>query len=402
MHSKNYIRNALTLGLITAIGPLAVDMYLPALPSIGTSFGVESSTVVLSLTAFFLSFGLFQIVFGTMADVMGRKLPLYGGIGLFIVAGIGCAMANDIHTLIALRFLQGVGGAAGIIIPRAIIRDLYSGVEEVKMMSLLMLVFSVCPLLAPLGGSFIIDAGGWRAVFWVISLLGVAGLMLLAFGVRETLPPEKRIKSDVKSLMSAYRTLFADKAFMGMTFVGTFSITAFFIYLGNSAFTLRDYYGFTPIQYSLAFSFNALAFFMATQMNGWLGKKFGMIRVMIPAACGFSITMTLVAALFVLGFDNFWMMGALLFISFSFVGIILPTVMVLSLENHGDIAGTAASFMNTAQLLIGALIMGFGGSFIKGNIIVMLGMMAASSLLCLGFTLCTFQRAKPEAIREAA
>jgi len=402
MHSKNYIRNALTLGLITAIGPFAVDMYLPALPSIGTGFGVESNVVVLSMTAFFLSFGLFQIVFGTLADVAGRKLPLYIGIGLFIAAGMGCALAGDIHTLIALRFIQGIGGAASVIVPRAIVRDLYRGVEEVKMMSLLMLVFSVSPLLAPLAGSFIINASGWRAVFWMISLLGFAGLMLLAFGVRETLPKEKRIKSDLKTMATAYRSLFADKAFMGMTFIGTFSITAFFIYLGNSAFALRDYYHFTPMQYSLAFSCNALAFFMASQFNSWLGKKFGMARVMLPAALCFSIVMTAAAILFWLGVDNFWIISVLLFISFSFVGILLPTVMVLSLEKHGDIAGTAASFMNTAQLLIGALIMGAGGSLIKGNILIMLAMMAMSSLICLGFTLWTFRQPKQKAVTEAA
>ena len=130
-----------------------------------------------------------------------------------IAATIGCALCNDIHTLIVLRFLQGVGGAAGIIIPRAIVRDLYSGVEEVKMMSLLMLVFSVSPLLAPLGGSFLVEDFGWRSVFWMLTALGGMGLALLSFFVRETWPQDKRIKADFAEMKRAYATLFADRAY---------------------------------------------------------------------------------------------------------------------------------------------------------------------------------------------
>jgi DHA1 family bicyclomycin/chloramphenicol resistance-like MFS transporter len=394
VHTSHYFRNAVILGLLTAVGPFAVDMYLPALPAIGTGLNAEPAQVMLSLTSYFIAFGLLQIIFGTISDVYGRKLPLYFGLGLFVAAGIGCALAHDIKTLIALRFLQGVGGAAGIIVPRAIVRDLYSGVEEVKMMSLLMLIFSVSPLLAPLAGSFLVQGGEWQLVFWALSAIGVAGLALLIFGVRETLPKDKRIKANVADLKRAYGVLLRDRAFVGMTLIGAFAITAFFIYLGTSSFVLKEAYGFTSREYSLAFSANALAFFAAAQLNGWLSQKFGINRIMIPAAIGFAGTMCGVAALSASGAMTFWHMAVMLFIAFSFVGILLPTIMVLALADHGDIAGTAASLMNTVQLMVGSGAIALSGHFMDGTPATMLRGMALSAILTLVFTFWTFGQKK--------
>ena len=396
MHTRNYFRNAVILGLITAVGPFGVDMYLPALPSIGADLGAESNNVViLSLTSYFVAFGLMQIVFGTLSDMYGRKPPLYAGIGLFIAATIGCALATDINTLIIMRFFQGVGGAAGIIIPRAIVRDMYSGTEEVKMMSLLMLVFSVSPLLAPLGGSLLVEEYGWRSTFWVLTLLGGMGLVLLAFFVRETWPPEKRIKSDVGAMKAAYKALFADREFMGMTFIGAFAITGFFIYLGNSSFILSQHYGLNELQYSLAFSVNAAAFFAATQLNGWLSEKYGMRALIIPSATGFAAVMAALAALFVLGADSFWMMSVMLFIGFSFVGILMPNITVLSLENHGDKAGSAASLMNTIQLVIGSIVIGITGALNNGTPMPMVCGIGVAALLTLLTSVWTFGKKHP-------
>lgn len=394
MINNSYLRNAIILGLITAIGPFAVDMYLPALPAIGDGLQVGPETVLLSLTSYFIAFGLFQVVFGTVADVYGRKAPLYFGIGLFVLAGIGCALATNIETLIVLRFLQGIGGAAGIIVPRAIVRDMYSGVDEVKMMSMLMLVFSVSPLLAPLAGSFVVEDMGWRSIFWFLTAIGVAGLGLLAFQVEETLPKEKRIKADFGDLKRAYKTLFADRAFVGMIFSGAFAITAFFIYLGNSSFVLSEHYGLSPREYSLAFSANALAFFAATQLNSYLGKKYGMHKVMIPAAIGFASVMSILGIVYLMGIDNFWVLSSLLFVGFSFVGILLPTIMVLALENHGDIAGTAASMMNTVQLMIGAGAIGISGALADGTPGPMLAGIIGSAIATLLCTVWTFKKIK--------
>ena len=164
------LRAALVLGLLSAVGPLAIDMYLPAMPAIATALGADVSSVQLTLTAYFVAFGLAQLFYGPWADQMGRKVPLYVGIGIFIVASIGCAMAPTIGWLVAFRALQGAGGAVLMVVPRAIIRDMYTGAQATKLMALVMLVISVSPMLAPLAGSGLIAIGDWRLIFWVLCL----------------------------------------------------------------------------------------------------------------------------------------------------------------------------------------------------------------------------------------
>ena len=161
--SPRFFRLALVLGLLSAIGPFAIDMYLPALPAIGASLGAGIGAVQASLTVFFVALAAGQMVFGTLSDRFGRKPPLYAGLVLFALASVGCALATDIHTLVALRFVQGLGAAAGMAIPRAVVRDLHTGTDAARLMSLLMLVFSVSPILAPLAGSLAIALAGWRA-----------------------------------------------------------------------------------------------------------------------------------------------------------------------------------------------------------------------------------------------
>ena len=189
-----FLKNALVLGLLSAIGPFAIDMYLPALPSIGQSLGVSMSAVQASLMAFFISLGIGQIIYGPISDMVGRKPPLYFGLALFALCSIGCAMAPDIETLIALRFLQGLGASAGMVIPRAVVRDLHTGNDAARLMSLLMLVFSVSPILAPLSGSLLIEVWGWRSVFWAVTVAAVLALILMAVSYTHlTLPTNREV-----------------------------------------------------------------------------------------------------------------------------------------------------------------------------------------------------------------
>ena len=255
-----FLRMALVLGLLSAIGPFAIDMYLPALPAIGAALQADVHVVQMSLMAFFLSFAVSQLVYGPASDIFGRKPPLYAGILLFIAGSIGCALAPDIRWLIAFRFLQGLGGGAPIVVPRAIVRDLHTGAEATRLMAMLMLVFSVSPILAPLVGSLIIDVAGWRAIFWAVSGVGVVGVMLVAATLAETRPPAARAGGDVASTLRAFARLLRDPHFLGLTAIGAFGMASFFIYLANSSFVLIEHYGLTPRQYSLAFAVNAASF----------------------------------------------------------------------------------------------------------------------------------------------
>src|ERR1700761_1469850 len=170
-----FLRNAITLGLISAIGPFAIDMYLPALPDIGRNLHADTGAVQMSLTVFFIALSLGQSVYGPLSDMIGRKAPLYLGLALFSISSLGCALAPSIGALIAFRFLQGLGACAGMVIPRAIVRDLHTGVDATRLMSLLMLVFSISPILAPLTSSFVIQLAGWRSVFWAVLIAAAVG-----------------------------------------------------------------------------------------------------------------------------------------------------------------------------------------------------------------------------------
>jgi len=387
-----FLRNALILGLLTAIGPFAIDMYLPALPSIGASLNVGSDAVMMSLTAFFITFAFGQLVFGPISDLLGRRKPMYFGIALFIIASIGCALADSVETLIAFRFLQGLGGAAGIVIPRAIVRDLHSGVEEAKLLGLLMLVFSVSPLLAPLFGSLIIEALGWRTVFWFVTgiavIAGLLGLML----VPETRSAAQRAETSLGSMLTSTRQLLTDRQFMGLTLASSFAISAFFVFLGNGAFVMMGEYGLSATGFSLTFSLNAAAFFAAAQLCGWLGAKFGMPRLILPSIFGFTIAMLLVFAAQHAGVTSLALMMALLFVGYGCLGILLPTASVLALEEYGEAAGMASSLMATLQLAVGATVIGVSGKLTGGTAYGMTAGIALCAVATLAVALLTLRR----------
>ena len=272
MFVSRYLKMALILGLLSAIGPFAIDMYLPALPAIGQSLGADVGAVQFSLTAFFLSLGVGQLLYGPVSDMVGRKPPLYFGLGLFTVASVGCALASDIETLVALRFLQGLGAAAGMAIPRAVVRDLHTGTDAARLMSLLILVFSVSPILAPLAGSGVIALTGWRGVFWVVAVAAVAGLALVYGSLQETRPASDRVESSLGGALRAYALLLRDWHYLGLVFIGGCAMAGFFVYLAGSPFVLINHYGLTPTQYSLAFGVNAAAFIGASQFTATLGE----------------------------------------------------------------------------------------------------------------------------------
>lgn len=389
-----FFKNALVLGLLSAIGPFAIDMYLPALPSIGQTLGASTSGVQASLMAFFISLGIGQIIYGPISDMMGRKLPLYFGLILFAVCSVGCALAPDIQTLIVLRFLQGLGASAGMVIPRAVVRDLHTGHDAARLMSLLMLVFSVSPILAPLAGSFLIEWAGWRSVFWAVTVAAVMALVLLATSQEETRPPEERVDSSVRSALQGYGLLLRDRHFLGLVFIGAFGISSFFAYLANSSFVLIDHYGLTPRQYSIAFAANAAAFIGVSQFTGRLSARFGLVPVVKVAVVGYALVMSLLLAINLIGIDRLDVMLVMLFVGYGFLGLVVPTTSVLALEEHGAIAGTASALMGTLQFVTGALVMAFVGLFVDGSARPMVVGIAVCSLVALAMSWITLSKAR--------
>lgn len=394
MSSSRFFKMALILGLLSAIGPFAIDMYLPALPAIGASLGAGVGAVQWSLTAFFIALGVGQLFYGPVSDMVGRKPPLYAGLALFSLASVGCALATDIQTLVILRFVQGLGAAAGMAIPRAVVRDLHTGAEAARLMSLLMLVFSISPLLAPLAGSGVIALMGWRGVFWAVAIAAVAGLVLVSQGLHETRPASERRESGLGSALQGYGLLLRDTHYLGLVFIGGCSMAGFFVYLAGSPFVLINHYGLSPVQYSLAFSVNAAAFFVSAQFNARLGRRFGLVPTVKFAVSAAGVVMVALLAYYLVGGDELAVLLVLYFVASGFMGLVIPTTSVLALEQHGAIAGTASALLGTLQMLMGAAAMGVVGVFANGEPLPMVIGMAVGALMGLALTWLTLGGAR--------
>jgi DHA1 family bicyclomycin/chloramphenicol resistance-like MFS transporter len=334
----------------------------------------------MSLMAFFIVIGVCQLFYGPLSDIFGRKRPIYGGLAVFAAGSIGCALAPSIEALIAFRVMQAFGACAGMVIPRAIVRDLHTGHDAARLMSLLMLVVSVSPILAPLTGSFVIGAFGWRGVFVLLTAAAAFAFLLAAAFLKETRPGHMRGESTWLGAFQAYLFLLRDREFTSLTIAGAFGVSSFFIYLGSASFVLINYYGLTPKLFSLCFALNAASFFGFGQLTAMLSRKFGLPALIRFSAAGFALTMTILAVLAALGFDSLFLMMALLFVGYGFLGLVLPATAVLSLERHGEIAGTASALMGSLQMIIGSAIMAAAGFFANGTPKPMLSGIAACAL----------------------
>ncbi|MDH6232511.1 DHA1 family bicyclomycin/chloramphenicol resistance-like MFS transporter [Mesorhizobium soli] len=389
--TPKFLRLALLLGLLSAIGPFAIDMYLPALPSIGADLNAGTGAVQMSLLVFFIATGVGQVVVGPISDMVGRKSPLFFGLVIFAIGGVGAALAPDIEWLVFFRFVQGIGACAGMVVPRAIVRDLHTGTEAAKLMSLLMLVFSVSPILAPLTGSFIIESAGWRAVFWVVTAAALIALGMVMV-LKETRPAEQRVGSSLGSALRGYRQLLGDRHFLGLTFIGAFGISSFFVYLSSSSFILIEHYGLSPSLYSVFFSINAVAFIGMSQLTGLLSQRFGLRRVVRTAVCGYAGFMVLLLVVTSFGIDRLDVLATLLFIGYGFLGLVIPSTAVLALEDHGEIAGTASALMGTLQLATGAVAMAVVGLFFNGTSLPMVAGIAGCAVIAFAFAQLTLGR----------
>lgn len=373
--------HALSLGLLSAIGLFALDMYLPALPTISANLNADSHEVQASLISFFVAMAVSQIAYGPLSDMFGRKKPLYVGLALYAIGAVGCALSPSIEWLIAFRFLQGMGACAGVVISRAIVRDLHTGPAAAQLMSRLMLVFSVSPILAPLAGSIVTVFGDWRLIFWVMVGAGAVGAVVAVFFLEETRLPAARSESSLAGALRSYGTLLRDPYYLGLVLIASFGMSSYMIYVANSSFVLIEHYGLSPTFYSIVFSCNAVAFIGMSQLNGWLSRKIGLRKVIRGAVFGYSTMMVMLALVTSLGVDRLDVMAALLFGGYGFLGMIIPTAAVLALEHHGRIAGTASAMMGTIQFVTSAVVIGLGGLFFDGTSLPMVTVIALCSVV---------------------
>lgn len=369
-------RIALVLGLLSAVGPFAIDMYLPAMPQIAEDLNTTAGGTQLTLTAFFLAFGVAQLFYGPWADQVGRKLPIYAGLSVFVLATIGCALAPTIEVLVAFRFLQGLGGSVVMVVPRAIIRDMHTGPQATRLMAMVMLVISVSPMLAPLAGSAVTAFSGWRGIFAVLGGAVVVSLILTATALKETLPPERRVRVNLRSLLAGARVLVTDPGFMGLTFIGGFGMASFFVFIASASFVYVEQFGLSPTGFSIAFAMNAVGFFSASQFAGPLGERLGTVRVIRIGVTGFVLFTTATLAVVAAGYASLPVLIVGLVMGNAGLGLVIPTTMVMALDAHGDIAGLASSLGGTLQMLAGGVMIAVSGLFFDGTALPMMAMIA--------------------------
>jgi MFS transporter, DHA1 family, multidrug resistance protein len=380
------LRPALVLGLLSCIGPFAIDMYLPAMPEIGADLGGSVQAMQSTITAYFIAFGLAQLIYGPWADRSGRKTPLYAGIAVFTLGSVICALAPSVAWLLAGRFVQGLGGAALMVVPRAIIRDMYTGHAATRLMAAVMMVISVSPMLAPLAGSGVMAVWDWRAIFGVLVVAAFASLTILALYQPETLAPADRQPLNLGVMRRGAGKLFTDPLFMGLTFLGGFGMASFFVFIASASFVYTGDFGLSPTGFSLAFAVNALGFFGASQMAGPLGLRYGAARVMARASAGFAGFTLALFALALLGGVSLPVCILGLFLANACLGLIIPTTMVMALDAHGEIAGLASSLGGTLQMLAGGLMIAAAGPFFDGTVTPMLGAIALCGVLVLALS----------------
>jgi MFS transporter, DHA1 family, multidrug resistance protein len=375
------------LGLVAAVGPFAIDMYLPAMPAIEADLGASMQAVQWTIVAYFIAFGLAQLVYGPWADQAGRKPPLYTGLGLFIAGTVVCALAPTVEVLILGRVLQGLGGAANMVVLRAVIRDLATGHSATRMMSTIMIVIAVSPLLAPLSGSGLLALGSWRLIFWALLIAAALSFFLIHYALPETLTDADRQRFDLATTRKGIAALLVDRPFMVMTFLAGFAFASFFVFIAAASFVYTGQFGLSPTQFSLAFAVNAIGFFAASQFASPLAQRMGTLRMIYLATAGFAAATFVGFGLGLAGLASLPVTMAALFIGNIFLGVILPTAQVQALEDHGANAGLASSLGGTMQMVAAGVLVGAAGPFLDGTVVPMQGAIALCGALALGLSL---------------
>ena len=368
------------LGALTAFGPLSIDMYLPALPSLSRDFGTGAAQTQLTLSACLLGLALGQVIAGPISDALGRRRPLLVGLAAYALASLLCVVAPSVYALVALRFIQGFAGAAGIVIARAIVRDLHSGVAAARFFSLLMLVNGLAPILAPIFGGLLLRFTSWRGVFIVLAIIGTLLLIAAATGLGETLPPSRRQSGGVHATITTFRQLLANHSYMGYALSCGLAFAAMFAYISGSTFVLQDIYGLSPQLFSVIFGMNALGLVIVGQVNGRLVGRVSPTRLLVA---GLIATATggvaLLSVVTIGGMGAMGAMGAIglvgilpsLFVVVSSLGFVLPNATALALSDHPRVAGSASALLGVLQYSIGAAAAPLVGAFGTGTALPM-------------------------------
>ena len=348
------LKLAFLLGSLAALGPLTIDMYLPSFPTIANEFSTKASLVQFSLTACLLGLGIGQLVIGPMSDVRGRRPPLLIFLTLYFAASIACAFAPTISIFIGARFMQGFAAAAGIVISRAVVRDIYNGRELTKFFALLMLINNLAPIMAPVVGSSILMFTNWRGVFVLLGLIGILLIFIVTLKLDETLPPENRVPSNLGQTLKNFLSLIKDRKFVGYALTQGFITAGIFAYVSGTPFVYQNIYGTSPQVFSILFGMNGIGIMIGTFLIGRFAdiiseSRFLKIGLFMAISAGFSL---LIVVLFS---GPLYAIVIPIFVFVSSIGIISTSSFSLAMQTQGHIAGSASALLGLLPFILGAI-----------------------------------------------
>ena len=354
--SPSRTRMIILLGVMVALGPLTIDMYLPALPKIADDLGVSSSVAQLTLTGTLAGLGLGQLIVGPLSDSLGRRRPLMAGIVLHMVASLLCLFAPNIAVLGVARGLQGMGAAAGMVVAIAVVGDLFAGSAAATVMSRLMLVLGVAPVVAPSLGAAVLLKASWHWVFAVLVVLAGALLVVAALALPETLPVSHRRPLRVRSIAATYVEVLRDVRFVVLVLVGALGMSGLFAYIAGAAFVLQGHYGLDQQAFALVFGAGAIALIGATQFNVVLLRRFSPQTIALWALAAASLAGVVFVALSLARIGGLLGFVLPVWAILAAMGLVIPNAPAVALSRHPEAAGTAAALLGAAQFGLGAAI----------------------------------------------
>jgi DHA1 family bicyclomycin/chloramphenicol resistance-like MFS transporter len=355
MKQKKHFSLILILGALTALGPFAIDMYLPSFPVIAKNLNITTSEVSYSLTSYFIGISFGQLIYGPLLDRYGRLRPLYAGLTIFIFAAIGCAFSSSIEQLIVLRLIQALGGCVAGVAANAMVRDLFPPRETPKIFALLMLVLGTSPMIAPTFGSYASAHFGWQAIFVILALMAVCMIISVRFGLKETVAPDTTYSLDPKTIMRKYISVLKEPQFITYAITGSITIAALLAYVSNSPIVFMEIFKVSDKVFGWIFAFLSIGFILSNQVNSFMLRKYTSEQ-MIIAAYSFQLVISLLLVILTItGTIGLYGTIALLFLYFSSKGFVMPNTAGLALAPFAKNAGSAAAMFGALQMTFGSI-----------------------------------------------
>ncbi|MHC8404393.1 multidrug effflux MFS transporter [Pseudomonas sp. TMB3-21] len=393
-------RTILILGALSAFGPLAIDFYLPAFPTMALAFGTDEAHVQLTLAAYFLGLSIGQLLYGPVADRFGRRIPLLAGVGLFTAASLACAYAPNLEWLIAARFIQALGGCAGMVISRAIVSDKCDAVGSAKVFSQLMLVMGLAPILAPMLGGLLVNTTGWQSIFLALTGFSALAALAVALGLPESMPADAP-RQPLSGALRQYGRLLSDPIFLGHALTGGIAIAGMFAYITGSPFVFIKLYGVPAEHFGWLFGTNAAGFILVAQINARMLAKRGPAFLLVRAVWVYLVAALALLVVSSLHTEQLWPLLVPLFICMASLGCILPNASACAMNGQGTRAGSASALLGCLQFSVAAGAAWLVGFLYDGTAVPMAMVISLCAILVVSAAMLTRRLQNARALVQA-